>query len=209
MIGAPGLREVSLPILVAGKRGQVAVSYYGSKNAPLPFPPLCITGVLAIGSYQYPTETASLSCPAYANETWDTYVTETWNALDRQPLFWSATLNDPAQPTWYGLSPSALRLPEPPPGVTGPNARFAVGANALPGFAGPAGSGHIDYYAMTMAPDGTAWVGFPQECPFGLPVSGNPICPSTLMGAPTDGLFGFVGRLVRVHDESDEDDDED
>jgi len=57
----------------------------------------------------------------------------------------------------------------------------------------------VDYFAATMTPDNTVWVGFVQECPFGLPVVGNPNCPSTLTGALTDGLFGMVGRLLRVH----------
>jgi hypothetical protein len=38
-------------------------------------------------------------------------VTESFNALTRQPLFWSATLNDPGRPTWFGVAPSSLRLP--------------------------------------------------------------------------------------------------
>jgi hypothetical protein len=95
MVGAPGVREAAIPGLVAGARGHVAVTYYGSKNPPgPPFPP-------AVSGF-------SLSIPSYQNETWDTYITETFNALARQPLFWSATLNDPAQPTWYGCSPSSV-----------------------------------------------------------------------------------------------------
>jgi hypothetical protein len=139
-----------------------------------------------------------LSCPGYEHETWDTYVTETFNALARQPLFWSAILNDPAQPTWYGVTPSSMRT------ATG----FAGGSGA--GTGGPSGGGRIDYYGMTMAPDGTPWVGFGQACPFGLPVAGNPSCPNTLTGTGPDSLWGLVGRLVRVQgkaDDRDEDDD--
>jgi hypothetical protein len=180
MIGAPRVNEAAVPQLVAGARGQVAVSYYGSKNAPLPFSPPC--------------SGPSLSCPGYEHETWDTYVTETFNALARQPLFWSAILNDPAQPTWYGVTPSSMRT------ATG----FAGGSGA--GTGGPSGGGRIDYYGMTMAPDGTAWVAFSQECPGGFPVSGNPNCPGTLTGGSTDGLFGLVGRLVRAGEEDDEGD---
>jgi hypothetical protein len=40
MVGAPGVVEAALPSLVAGERGQVAVTYYGSPNSPgRPFPP--------------------------------------------------------------------------------------------------------------------------------------------------------------------------
>jgi hypothetical protein len=186
MIAAPGVNEAALPVLVAGAKGQVVVTYYGSKNAPVPFPALCLAGTL--GS-SISLETASLGCPPYVNETWSTYITETFDALDEEPLFWSATLNDPDQPTWYGMTPSSMRVAGHP---------FPLGSNALAGVAGPSLSGHVDYYSMTMGPDNTPWVGFFQECPFGLPVPGNPNCPSTLTGAPTDGLFGMVGRLVRV-----------
>jgi hypothetical protein len=173
MIGAPGVNEAAEPLLVAGARGQVAVTYYGSKNSPgVPFPPPC-TG-------------PSVLCPGYEHETWDTYITETFNGLRRHPLFWSATLNDPTQPTWYGVTPLSMRVAN---GFSGGSSAGTVG--------GPALSGRMDYYGMTLAPTNTPWVGFVQECPFGLPVPGNPNCPSTLTGAPTDGLFGMVGRLVR------------
>jgi hypothetical protein len=182
MMAAPGVNETAELQLVVGARGQVAVSYYGSKNAPLPFPPACNGG-------------ASLSCPGYENETWNTYVTETWNALAKQPLFWSASLNDPADSTWYGFTPSSLRI-ETPSGIG-----FGGSGNALPGSQGTNTSGHIDYYGMAMAPDNTPWVGFVQECPFGLPVGGNPNCGQAAGGA-NDGLWGLVGRLVRAqHDE--------
>jgi hypothetical protein len=190
MIGAPGVNEAAEPVLVAGTRGQVAVTYYGSKNSPgVPFPALCLAGTQDFGPPSiYSLETASLSCPPYASETWSTYITESFNALDDEPLFWSATLNKPDQPTWYGMTPSAMRVP---------GQSFAIGSDALE----PVGievPGHTDYYGMTMDADGTPWVGFFQECPFGLPVSGNPNCPSTLVGAPTDGLFALVGRLIHV-----------
>jgi hypothetical protein len=182
MIGAPGVNEAAIPALVAGERGQVAVTYYGSDNAPLPFPPAC--------------ETPSLNCPGYDKETWNTYITETWNGLDRTPLFWSASLNDPAQPTWYGVTPSAV-------GVIRVDELFNRGPGYTQGGttgdgAHPSGpGGRIDYFGAVMAPDDTAWVGFAQECPFGHPVSGNPSCPNTLTGTGSDGLFGLVGRLVR------------
>jgi hypothetical protein len=184
MIAAPGVNEAAEPVLVAGKTGQVVVTYYGSKNSPgIPFPALCLTGSAGIPPSVYSSETASLNCPPYKNETWSTYVTESFNALAHEPLFWSATLNDPSKPTWYGLTPSSMRVAGQP---------FTIGSNAFDTFAG-----HVDYYSMTMAPDGTPWVGFFQECPFGRPVQGNPNCPATANGGPDDGLWGFVGRLVR------------
>jgi hypothetical protein len=184
MIGAPGLGETALPGLVAGAKGQVAVTYYGSKNPPAPLPPPC-TGF-------------SLSCPGYESQTWDTFVTETFDALDQRPLFWSATLNDPDKPTWYGCSPSSIGVFLAPGSTSGCTSTSKVG--------GPLLGGRLDYYGAAMAPDGTPWVGFVQECPDGRPVAGNPNCPSTLTGASTDSMFGLVGRLVRAPGESEDDD---
>jgi hypothetical protein len=187
MIGAPGVNEAAIPELVAGARGLVAVAYYGSKNAPHPFPAPCFpvpAGARPTGGFGAPATGPTPSCPGYENETWDTYVTESWNTLDAQPLFWSATLNAPAQPTWYGCTPSYV-------GVQRWDEYFLAG----PGFfRGCYPRLVMDYFGVTMAPDGTVWVGFAQECPFGQPAPGNnPNCPS--MSDP-GGLWGLVGRLV-------------
>ena len=184
-IGAPGVNEAAIPYLVAGAQGHVAVTYYGSKNAPIPFPPTCYER--PVSPIRPAQTTPSLSCPGYEKEKWDTYVTESSNVLETQPLFWSATLNDPAQPTWYGCSPSAI-------GVVRMHEDFKSGPGQFRGCS-PAVS-RFDYYGAAMAPDGTVWVGFAQECPFGQPVTGNPNCRSTLRGTVPDGLWGFVGRLV-------------
>jgi hypothetical protein len=48
MIAAPGVNEAAIPQLVAGERGQVAVAYYGSRNAPRPLPPDCFIGSATI-----------------------------------------------------------------------------------------------------------------------------------------------------------------
>ena len=181
-IAAPGVNETAIPYLVAGASGQVAVSYYASKNAPVPFPATCF----AYEPQNPPRQQRpTLSCPGYESETWSTYVTESWNALDSQPLFWSATLNDPSQPTWYGCSPSEIgvirHLGDKGEGVAGPG----YYRGCYPGLV-------LDYYGATMGPDNTVWVGFAQECPYGQPIAGNFNCAS----AATGGLFGLVGRLV-------------
>jgi hypothetical protein len=144
-----------------------------------------------------------LGCPGYENETWNTYLTETWNALEEKPLFWSAPLNDPSQPTWYGVSPSAMRI-----GDTVYEGGAFGGGVASGDFAsvgGPSFSGRMDYFGATMGPDDTPWVGFIQQCPRGLPLVSNPNCPSTLKGTAPDAAFGMVGRLVRGHGERDDD----
>lgn len=197
MIATPGVNEAAEPQLVAGARGQVAVAYYGSRNAPIPSPPDCITASVTFPNlsgngviYTILLEAPSVTCRGFEKQTWNTYVTETWNALDRRPLFWSATLNAPDKPTWYGATPSSRRVRE----------GFAAGHSS--------GLGAMDYFAMTMARDKTAWVGFVQECPFGLPVVGNPNCPGTLTGAGADWKFGMVGRLVRVGGKTEDKEDE-
>jgi hypothetical protein len=144
-----------------------------------------------------------VTCPGYQNETWNTYITETFDPLSRHPLFWSATLNDPTQSTWYGGTPSETGIIG-QPGAT-------IGAEAGNPGALTLGSikidDRVDYFGMATAMDGTPWIGFAQECPFGLPVAGNPNCDQAA-GEANDGLWGMVGRLVRIHGEADEDNDQ-
>jgi hypothetical protein len=182
MIGAPGVNESAVPSLLAGAGGQVAVTYYGSKNAPHPFPPSCF----AYGHTNPPPPPrppgSELKCPGYEHETWSTYVTESWNALDPQPLFWSATLNDPAQPTWYGCTASET-------GVIRNDENFAGHGYFFPCSPRPY---TMDYYGAAMASNGTVWVGFVQECSVGMP-PGNPNCPST---GKRGQFYALVGRLL-------------
>ena len=161
MIGAPGLTETAVPFLVVGAAGQVAVTYYGSTNRPVPAPPDC-------GG-------PALECPGYESQTWNTYIVESWNALDEEPVFWSATLNDPAYPTLYGATPSSFRSPD---GWVG----------------GYTYDGRIDYFAATMDADHTPWVGYAQACPAGV-ADGNPNC-QTATGTRPEGLTGWLGRLA-------------
>ncbi|HEY3585796.1 MAG TPA: hypothetical protein VGK85_01525, partial [Myxococcaceae bacterium] len=185
MIAAPGVNETAEPQLVAGRRGQVAVAYYGSKNSPgvgVPISPDCLV---------------STQCPGFEEETWSTYITESWDALGKNPLFWSAPLNNPSHPTWYGVTPSSLRH------LTPTGLQFFGGGQGFPGF-----TANIDYFGMTMAPDDTAWVGFDQECVLGEHLfAGNPNC-SLAAGGIHDGLFGLVGRLVRPHGDGEDGDDD-
>jgi hypothetical protein len=182
MIGAPGVNEAAIPRLVTGKRGQVAVAYFASKNSPgAPFPPPC--------------PGFATNCAAWQHVTWNTYITETFDALAPRPLFWSAALAPPGRPTWYGCSPSSIgviRLDESAPFRSGPG--FTGGC--APTIGGVTVGGRQDYFGMDMAPDDTPWVGFGQACPRGLPIPGNPACPGTLTGVPADGSWGLVGRLA-------------
>jgi hypothetical protein len=192
MVGAPGVNEAAIPQLVAGKNGHVAIAYYGSKNSPgVPFPPDCAGLPPVTGS------PLSTSCTAYQDETWDMYMTESWNALERKPLFWSASLNDPSIPTWYGCSMSAL-------GVGGePETDVNIGCLGTSQSGAPYW-GRIDYFGLTMDADGTAWAGFTQECPDGLPFAPNgqkiPGC-SEAVGNPQDSLWSMVGHFTRSRDD--------
>jgi len=194
MIGAPGINEAALAQLVAGASGQVAVAYYGSKNATIPFPANCFPitpgprnrAATPAAAPQARAPVPTPSCPGSENELWDTYVTESWNALDAQPLFWSAAMNAPSEPTWYGCSPMYT-------GVTRWDENFTAG----PGFTRGCYPGlTLDYFGAAMSPDNTPWIGFAQACPIGktLPGSPNANCPSPASGQ--GGLFALIGRLV-------------
>jgi hypothetical protein len=91
MIGPPGLREGLLPGMAIGADGKIAVFYMGSSNSP------------------WDPKTGEADGD-YATERWNAYVTTTANALARKPLFYTATLNDPAHPMWIGpCGPDPIR----------------------------------------------------------------------------------------------------
>lgn len=98
MVGGPGVREVDRPQVAVGAPGKVAIAYVGSTNSPDPDP---ITG-------KFPGEGTCAPvppCPSpslYASATWNAYITVTTNALETQPLFFTATVNDPADPYHKG-----------------------------------------------------------------------------------------------------------
>ncbi len=77
MIGAPGVKHAQYPVMITAKElGHVAISYLGS---PQRFGFINLT---------------------YAPDArpYDGYICETFNGLDPDPVFWSATVNDPAEP---------------------------------------------------------------------------------------------------------------
>lgn len=111
--------------------------------------------------------------------TLDAYITETKNALDTieggRPVFWSARVND--RPILYGDSvqgsgyltlPAGIRTPFPPPFG---NQTFGN-----------------DFIGATLAPDGSAWGSFDQDC------GPSPDAPSCR--AQDDQTRGFAGRLL-------------
>lgn len=78
MIAAPGVNEVNLSTIDAGPRGGVAVAYMGTTNSP-----------------GEPWENG-----AYAETTWNGYITVTPKPFAKKPKFLSATVNDPRDPIY-------------------------------------------------------------------------------------------------------------
>ncbi|MGZ4145109.1 MAG: sialidase family protein [Actinomycetota bacterium] len=97
-------------------------------------------------------------------QTADGYLTATRNALDADPIFWSATVNDPQIPM---LNDGSSRPP------TG-------------------GIGFLDFNGVDIAPDGTPWASFIQDC------GANDVDPPCGDGTSHAmwGARGFAGRLL-------------
>ncbi len=80
MVAAPGVSEANLPSIDAGAAGKVAIAYHGSTNSPgAPWP-----------------------SAGYATTTWNAYMTITDSALAADPLFYSAPVNNTADPIILG-----------------------------------------------------------------------------------------------------------
>lgn len=115
MIGAPGLNQTSLPTMAKGANDNLAFAYMGSKNAPTGPP--------------FPTES-----DAYENVTWNGYLSVTTNALDDDPVFYSASVNNPNDPMREG--------------DCGPVRCNAVG----------------DFIDVQVGPEGKPWAAFSDAC---------------------------------------------
>lgn len=138
MISPPGLREASLPTIDIGDDGNLAVAYIGSTNAP---------------GGKSPTGEG----PKYKKATWNGYVTITSDALTADPVFYTASINDPRDPLVTGECP-ILRCQQ-----------------------------QFDFIDVVIGPDGTPWTSMVDgcingECPrLGLAVVGH------LVGGPSLG----------------------
>jgi hypothetical protein len=105
----------------------------------------------------------------------DGFITETRDALDQNPVFWSGQVNDPKRPLLYNSV-----HPIGPVGTTPSNMGITV----------------LDIMGGALSPDGrSAWGSFVQDC--GTNLATDPNClsrlPQTNPGNPQDG---FAGRLV-------------
>lgn len=80
MIAPPGVKDANLPTLDVSAPGKIAFGYYGSTNSP----------------YQRCREKCETK--DYAKTTWNGYMAVSANALDKNPVFYSTTVNDPRDP---------------------------------------------------------------------------------------------------------------
>lgn len=156
MVGAPGVVESNLPSLDVGAPGKVAIAYMGSTNSP--YKPN--------GKFEQAectlTESLLDQCddPRWEKATWNGYTTISANVLDREPLFYSGTVNHPSDP----LSRRQC----------GPGRCKAV----------------YDFIDVVISPDGTAWTSWVDACtlicgmPGGTQNSGAEAITGQLAGGP-------------------------
>ncbi|MDQ3964194.1 MAG: glycoside hydrolase [Actinomycetota bacterium] len=142
MVAAPGVNETNIPSLDVGGVGKVALAYMGTTNSPgMPFPPLT-------GTTTNPDcFVAQLPCPTpeeYKKTTWNGYVTVTKNALAKDPVFYSTTVNDERDPLKRG--------------ICGP---------------GRCGLDILDFIDVTIAPDGQVWSSWTDACVMVCPQGGD------------------------------------
>lgn len=135
MIGAPGLTESNIPGIDVGAPGKIAIVYMGSENSPgPPFQPA-------------PPCLSVLPCrfipDGYEDVTWNGYLTISANVLDKQPVFYSATVNHKKEPL--------VRMD------CGPGRCQDV----------------LDFIDVVIAPDGTTWGAFVDSDRNGATVIGN------------------------------------
>jgi hypothetical protein len=82
--GPPGLTETNLPQVDAVGNGKIAIVYYGSANSP------------------FPKCKDECENPDYEPVTWNGYITATTNALAKNPIFVTGTVNNPRDPLVRG-----------------------------------------------------------------------------------------------------------
>ena len=84
MVGHPSVEEVTLPTLDVGDPGKVAIGYVATEDSPF--------------------DKCQPDCTSadYAKTEWNGYITITSNVFAKDPLFFSATANDPDDPIYRG-----------------------------------------------------------------------------------------------------------
>ncbi|MDP9183158.1 MAG: hypothetical protein M3P04_10340, partial [Actinomycetota bacterium] len=147
MVGAPGVKEATMPNIDVGPDGRVAIVYLGSTDSPgRPFIereqcPLQMPGcALAMGhalfdAFGVPVVLDNQVAARYRNTTWNGYLTVSLRPLAREPLFASVSVNRPGDPLARG--------------ACGPNPdRCEVG----------------DFFDVVVAQDGSVWASMVDAC---------------------------------------------
>jgi hypothetical protein len=136
MAGAPGLKEAALVQLAVGAPGHVALVYMGSTNSPGDFPTkaACSPEPAQCAQDVVGSEPQGAQPPEYDNVTWNGYMTLSADALDPDPTFQSAALNDPTDPLVRGIC-----------------APVRCGAES-------------DFLDIRIGPDGTPWASLVDGC---------------------------------------------
>jgi hypothetical protein len=106
MIGTPGLQRSTLPAIDIGADGKIAITYIGSESP---------------GKQK--------------TWTWNGYITITDDALAKDPVFYTGTMNAPSDPLHRGGGCGSIRC-------------HSLG----------------DFFDVTIGPDGTPWVAFVDAC---------------------------------------------
>ena len=137
MVGAPGVNEGNLPAIDVGDPGKIAMVYIGTSNGPN----RPVRGENCRDSKK--------GCPSnedYRTTTWNAYVTTSYNALDKDPVFYSTTINDPKDPI----------------------IRTTCGARCTGRI-----PGNLDFIDIIVDPFGQAWTSFVDECLIVCPAGGG------------------------------------
>lgn len=137
MIAPPGVRETNLIDVDVREPGQVALSYMGSENSPgSPFPNEALECAIDDDSHNLCGGASFAEDPdeAYADVTWNGYITISHDLSAGEPEFLTAAVNDPSDPL-----------------VRGP-----CGPGDCPGAG--------DFFDVKLGPDGAPWAAFVDTC---------------------------------------------
>lgn len=125
-VGAPGINEANLPSIDVGDPGKVAFLYMATENGP---------NKPKFGKDCRP------ECPTaedYADATWNAYMSVSYNALDKDPTFYTTTANNKKDPLLRGRC--------------GPGRC----SGRIPGI--------LDFLDMVIDPEGQPWAALVDEC---------------------------------------------
>ena len=133
MVGPPGLKDMNLPTISSGAPGKIALAYYGTKNV----------------------KQIDKNRRDYSQSLWDGYMTISANALARNPVFYTSTVNDRRDPFYRGN---------------------------CSGNGGNRCSPILDFIDVVIGPDGVPWSSFVDNVPGPFSMAGAVV--GRLVGGP-------------------------